>query len=241
MLTLPSIRALWKKLLLVNYVIDPALLDPYLPSKTEHVFREEKCFISLVGFLFLDVRFGGIPVPMHTKFEEVNLRFYVRHRRGGDWRHGVVFIKEIVPLPLVTLVANSLFREHYETMSMRHALEETDTHVDLSYSWKKNAWNSIHIRTQKQLHEIDDDSVEHFLTSQHWGYTKINEQKTLEYSVTHPRWQVYPTLDHSVDVDFGHVFGKEFTFLREQEPDSVFLAEGSAITLKGTQTLPDHE
>jgi len=33
-------------------------------------------YLSVVGFLFLDTRLRGLPVPFHRNFEEVNLRFY---------------------------------------------------------------------------------------------------------------------------------------------------------------------
>jgi uncharacterized protein YqjF (DUF2071 family) len=35
--------------------------------------------VSLVGFLFQNTRLRSIPIPFHRIFEEVNLRFYVRH------------------------------------------------------------------------------------------------------------------------------------------------------------------
>lgn len=34
-------------------------------------------------------------VPFHVDFEELNLRFYVKRFENGEWRRGVVFIKEI--------------------------------------------------------------------------------------------------------------------------------------------------
>jgi uncharacterized protein YqjF (DUF2071 family) len=47
--------------------------------------------------MFTNVRVLGVPVPFHRNFEEVNLRFYVRHYDNGEWKRGVVFIKELVP------------------------------------------------------------------------------------------------------------------------------------------------
>src|SRR5687768_9318119 len=98
----PAIDAKWKKLLLINYPVEPGLLKPSLPYQTEFALWYNTCYVSLVGFLFLDVKIGGIPIPLHTNFVEINLRFYVRRGIKNEWRYGVVFLKEIVALPAVS-------------------------------------------------------------------------------------------------------------------------------------------
>ena len=114
------LRAEWRKLALANYVIDPERLAPHVPAGTELDLWQGKCYLSLVGFMFVNTRLLGVKVPFHVNFEEVNLRFYVRRREGSEWRRGVVFIKEIVPKPALTWVANTIYREHYETLPMEH-------------------------------------------------------------------------------------------------------------------------
>lgn len=105
------LTAEWKNLIMANYEINSEILKPYIPKGTEIDYFNGKCFISLVGFMFKDTKVFGIKFPFHVNFEEVNLRFYVKK---GDKR-GVVFIKEIVPKPLITFVANSVYHEHYQT------------------------------------------------------------------------------------------------------------------------------
>jgi uncharacterized protein YqjF (DUF2071 family) len=87
------LTAQWRNLLMANYAIEPDVLKPYLPCYTELDTFEGVHYVSLVGFLFKDTRVHGIPVPFHTTFEEVNLRFYVRYKEGGEWKRGVVFLK----------------------------------------------------------------------------------------------------------------------------------------------------
>ena len=48
------LTAEWRKLILVNYAIDPEILKKYLPFKTELDLWEGKCYVSLVGFMFLN-------------------------------------------------------------------------------------------------------------------------------------------------------------------------------------------
>lgn len=137
------LTAEWRKLLMINYSIDSRLLKKFLPHHTEIDFWEEKCFVSLVGFMFLNTRLRGIKIPFHSNFEEVNLRFYVRYRDERGWKRGVVFIKEIVPKRALTFVANTIYKENYETMLMNHSWEVTDKNLIVEYGWKKNKWNTI--------------------------------------------------------------------------------------------------
>jgi uncharacterized protein YqjF (DUF2071 family) len=91
------LTAEWRNLAMLNYEVDQSLLLPFVPSGTTLDQWEGKTYVSLVGFRFLKTRVLGLPVPFHTNFDEVNLRFYVRRRIAGDVRRGVVFIREIVP------------------------------------------------------------------------------------------------------------------------------------------------
>ena len=138
------LKAEWRKLAMFNYVVDPKVLEPYVPPGTELDEFEEKCYVSLVGFMFLNTKLLGIKVPFHVNFEEVNLRFYVRRKEGTQWKRGVVFIKELVPKPAITFVANTIYKEHYETVRMDHQWNKTDSELDVNYSWwkggKRQTW-----------------------------------------------------------------------------------------------------
>ncbi len=226
------LQAEWRKLAMVNYAIDPKLLESYLPFKTEIDFWEDRCYISLVGFMFLNTTIKGFKIPFHTNFEEVNLRFYVRYNDNGEWKRGVVFIKEIVPKPALTFVANTIYKENYETMPMTHLWETKNDFLMVEYKWKKENWNSFKIHTSIEKYKIEDGSEEEFITEHYWGYTKIKDKKTSEYGVEHPKWEVYKTKDYSIDVNFQNTYGERFSFLKTETPKSVFLAEGSEIMVK---------
>jgi uncharacterized protein len=83
---------------------------------------------------------------------------------------------------------------------------------------------------------IEGDSPEEFFTEHYWGYTKRGGW-TSEYQVLHPRWMVYPVLQHSIDVDFGELYGREFASLSERAPESILLAEGSEIEVRAGQRI----
>lgn len=222
----------WRKLVMVNYAIDPKILKPYVPYKTSIDLWNDTCYVSLVGFMFVDVSVLKLRIPWHINFEEVNLRFYVKYGNDIAYKRGVVFIKEIVPRPALSFVANTLYGENYETMPMRHSWVEGDDSLTVEYGWKKGEWNSLKVVADKTPVDIKPYSEEEFITEHFWGYTKLNKFRTSEYEVAHPRWQIYPIKDYEVDVDFRKVYGNDFAFLKDEKPVSVYLAEGSEIQVK---------
>ena len=88
------LTAEWRKLILVNYAIDPEILKKYLPFKTELDLWEGKCYVSLVGFMFLNTKVKGCKLPGHINFEEVNLRYYVKHDNGDEVRPELDLLKK---------------------------------------------------------------------------------------------------------------------------------------------------
>ncbi len=232
------LKAEWRKLLMVNYPVDKKILDRFVPFKTEIDLWNDACYVSLVGFMFINTRIKGMKIPFHTNFEEVNLRFYVRYKDQDGWKRGVVFIKEIVPRAALTFIANTIYKEHYETHPMHHQWESTHDILSIEYRWKNlNHWNSIKVSTKKELSEISNGSEEEFITEHYWGYTKVGDQITAEYGVEHPRWKIYKTTDYQIEVNYGENYGQEFKFLDFQTPTSVFLAEGSEIEVKAGRII----
>ena len=228
------LRAEWRKLAMANYAVEPSVLTPYLPVGTQLDLWNNTCYVSLVGFMFLNTRLKGIKVPFHTNFEEVNLRFYVKRRTSSGIKRGVVFVKEFVPKPALTFIANAIYQEHYQTVPMKHLMENESAKriIKVAYKWKLRDWNSFGVIADSTPIDITEGSEEEFITEHYWGYTKTGAARTSEYAVEHPRWRVYLVKDYSLDVDFGSLYGKTFDFLGNQKPVSVFLAEGSEIIVR---------
>ncbi|MBK8845424.1 MAG: DUF2071 domain-containing protein [Bacteroidetes bacterium] len=226
------LTAEWRKLVFVNYTIDPRILLPLVPAHTELDSWNNKCYISLVGFMFLNTKLRGIPIPFHRNFEEVNLRFYVRYNEKGTWKRGVVFIKEIVPKLLLTLVANSIYKESYVARPMDHFIKEHPDTLEVQYSWKeKNAEQLIYLKAENKPLPIMADSKEEFITEHYWGYAKASGNGTVEYQVQHPRWNIYKVIEHQLKVNYETVYGPSFEFLSHLNADGIMLAEGSEISV----------
>lgn len=232
------LKAEWRKLAIVNYKIDPKVLESFIPEGTELDIWNGICYVSLVGFMFKNTKLLGLKIPFHINFEEVNLRFYVKRRDKDTWKRGVVFIKEIVPKPALTYVANTIYKEHYETLPMAHLWTTNKNNTQVQYKWKiNNVWQSFQIEAYLNPVEIPENSEVEFITEHYWGYSKINNNQTNEYEVTDPKWLHYPVLSYNIDVDFELTYGKNFRFLNTITPKSVMLAEGSEITVESKKTL----
>jgi uncharacterized protein YqjF (DUF2071 family) len=223
---------------MANYPVDPVILRPYLPAYTELDEWKGETYVSLVGFMFRRVRVKGLRVPYHTEFPEVNLRFYVRHQQDGQWKRGVVFINEIVPKPVITWVANTLFREHYRTLPMRHEDHTEGETLRVGYQWKyQDHWNRLTVDADAAPAALEPGSKEEFITEHFWGYASIGPAYCGEYEVAHPRWNIHPVKSHDISCDFGGLYGRAFAGLREQLPASVFLAEGSPVKVYPKQRI----
>lgn len=220
---------------MANYEVAPELLEKRLPKGVSLDFFDGKCFVSLVGFMFLDTRVLGIPVPFHVNFEEVNLRFYVKRETEAETKRGVVFVKEIVPRLAIAKVADLVYGEPYECWKMSH----TRTAKEVGYTWEKNGHrNSILVETGKNLGVPAENSNGEFIIEHYWGYTKRGENRTDEYKVEHPKWELFEINYAEIDVDFGAVYGEEFDFLSDKQPDSIFMAKGSEIAVyKGAKII----
>jgi uncharacterized protein YqjF (DUF2071 family) len=232
------LTAEWQNLAIANYEVDPSILVPYLPPKTEIDYFNNKCFVSLVAFRFVNTRLKGIAVPFHRNFEEINLRFYVKNKAANEWRRGVCFIKEIVPRPALTFVANTIYRENYITLPTRHKMTITTAGFDLRYEWKhRRDWDYFQISTNGEAVPWAKESQEEFITEHYWGYTRLSNTRSAEYQVEHPPWKIYKAESYELNVRFGDLYGSSFSFLAGAMPSSIMVAEGSKISVKSAVVL----
>lgn len=222
------LTAEWRWLAMLNYEMDPAVLRPFVPAGTELDTFEGVAYASMVGFLFLDTRLGGVPVPLHRNFEEVNLRFYVRRHMPDGWRRGVVFIKELVPRRAIAAIARLYYGENYERRPMRHAVDPPS----VRYEWRvRGQWNSLAVHACGDPSPAAPGSTEEFITEHYWGYTAPRGRPAVEYRVGHPPWRVWHVDEAALVCDAAELYGPAFADPLSRPPRSAFLAEGSPITV----------
>jgi uncharacterized protein len=222
---------------MLNYVVDPGVVGPFIPPGTEMDYENGETFVSVVGFLFLDTRLLGLPIPLHRDFEEVNLRFYVRKKSADTWRRGVVFIRELVPRRAIALVARAFYGERYVALPMRHAIVDDGARVSAEYSWRRGKkWESLKVSATGEPQSIPAGSHAEFITEHYWGYTGVRAGCS-EYRVEHPRWKIWNAVEFELRADVAALYGEPFAETLDRPPRSAFIADGSPITIEGRSIL----
>jgi len=225
------LTAEWRYLAMLNYEIEPTVLATFIPAGTELDFWNGKTYVSLVGFLFQNARVGGIPIPFHRNFEEVNLRFYVRQKADDGWRRGVVFIKELVPRRAIAFVAQKFYNENNFALPMAHCIEKDREEIkSVSYFWQsKGRKDFLKVVTRGQAQLPLGGSLQEFIAEHYWGYAKQRDGSAMEYRVEHPRWRAWETPAAECHCDTVDLYGENFRGLFDRLPTSAFLADGSEV------------
>jgi uncharacterized protein YqjF (DUF2071 family) len=213
------LTAEWRDLAMLNYAVDPAIVEPLVPPGTEIDFFNGQTYVSLVGFRFLRTRLLGMRIPLHQDFPEVNLRFYVR--RGN--RRGVVFIREIVPRHAIAALGRLAYAENYIALPMSCRVDSGS----VEYRWRhRQRWNSILVEAAGNAACPEPGTIEQFIAEHYWGYSASRE-----YRVEHEPWRVRTAVKARFEGDATPLYGPAFSQTLVRDPDSAFVAEGSAVTV----------
>ena len=222
----PFLTAAWRDLLLLNWRVNPALLEPHLPPGTELNLFDDAHWVSLVGFRFLDLSVKGVPVLGHRDFPEINLRFYVRREVDGEFRRGVVFLRELTPRRMVEWVARAVYNEPYQTLPMRSTVSEKETRYELQ---QVDQWQGMMASATGDWRV--PNPAEEFFIEHYWGYNRQTDGGAMEYEVTHPKWRTRPVELARFDMDVERLYGSEWAKVLGATPDSVVLADGSEVAV----------
>ena len=234
------LSATWEYLAMFNYEVDPLILKPHLPPFTELDLFEGKAIVSVVGFLFNNTEVLGVKWPGFVNFEEVNLRYYIKYFDGKEWKRGVGFISEIVPNKIIASMANVLYNEHYSIAKMSHSINTDNNLLEVKYYWQKKngVKNSMSVTATNILEPITKGSEAEFIFEHYYGYNKLNNSTTIEYSLAHPCWEVFPVNKYELVCDVKNLYGLDFVpFLEGVKPISVMLAKGSNVNVKMPRRL----
>jgi uncharacterized protein len=229
----------WRFLLMLNYEVPPAALDSLVPRGTTLDLWGGRALVSVVGFRFLGTRVLGVPVPLHRDFDEVNLRFYVRHVcADGEVRRGVTFIRELVPRRAIAWLARLMYNEPYRALPMRSEVpaDFAESPGTCRYAWRRTdtpgrRWEHVAATAVGTPAEPDDGSEARFITEHFWGYTPQRDGGTVEYEVRHPSWRVWAAESPELVSDISTLYGPEFAEPLAAPPRSAFIAEGSPVTV----------
>ncbi len=226
----------WRHLLALNYEIDSAVLAEHVPPGTELDFDDGRCYVSLVAFRFERTRVLGIPIPFHTTFPEVNLRFYVRREADDGTRRGVVFLRELVNRRAVALAANWAYNENYRVVPIRADLSLDGGEIaeggTARFEWRAHG-RSHHVAARRSgpWRRLDPSSHEAFIAEHYFGYGVARDGRTIEYRVAHPSWRHADVGDVEIDVGWAEMYGRQFAAAFRTPPYSAFVLDGSPVTV----------
>lgn len=220
---------------MLNYEIPAAVLAPLAPKHTVLDLYEGRAIASIVGFRFLDTRLLGVPVPFHRDFDEVNLRFYVKRvMPDGTARRGVVFVRELVPRAAIAYTARVCYNEPYVAVPMHSRVPPTlmASPGRLMYGWFGNQRHQqVSVTATGAPRPLVPGSEPEFIAEHYWGYTAQRDGSTVEYQVAHPSWRVWHAESPSLDADVRGLYGDAFVAPLSGPPRSMFVAEGSRVTV----------
>ncbi|MEM8530463.1 MAG: DUF2071 domain-containing protein [Chloroflexota bacterium] len=228
------LTAQWYDLIMINYAIPQELVEAYVPHHCLIDIDSGETYASLVLFEFADTKVAGIKWPGHITFSEINLRLYVKRIDGNEVRRGVVFVQELVPKRLIALIANTFYAEPYHYTPIKRAVNPLKVGREIAYHWSNTHY--LHIHSSDDWYTPAQDSHEAFIIEHYWGYTPIGN-KTNEYAVTHPRWEVCDASIITSGIHFEGMYGKKWAFLNDTTPTSTFVAKGSCVSVSSKRTL----
>lgn len=216
----------WENLVVASFKADKQLLQPFVPRGTELNDWNGDYYMSLLGFQFSRARFCGIPSPFYRRFEELNLRFYVRQKVKSGWRKGVVFIKEVIPSKLVGCIAKWLYHENFAALPMHHHIYTGNDGRHTEYYWEQESKPGyLKLCSQLQPEPAVPGSLPAFIHDHYIAFTKTKKH-SYTFDIQHPDWNIYPALSFEMQLDAVALYGEAFRDAFSQ-PATAFLLDGS--------------
>jgi uncharacterized protein YqjF (DUF2071 family) len=187
--------------------------------------------VSVVAFQFRRTRVGGVPIPWHVSFPEINLRFYVR--LGGQ--RAVVFIRELVSRPAIALTAKLVYNEPYRTIRMQDRLIAptmwNGSRLGVRHRFGPGLRNRLEAWADPVAELPAPDSPAYWLTHHELGVGRRRDGRVSRYRVAHDVWALHAVRDLRIEVDFAGLYGAQWGYLADTEPSHVTLAAGSPVQI----------
>jgi len=119
----------------------------------------------------------------------------------------------------------------------KHEITTEKSSKKVKFEWLLNKkWNSIAVTASTKSEKMKRHSLESFIYEHYFGYTITVDNKTEEYKLQHPSWNVSEVLDYQIECDFEAMYGKSFAVLNQTKPEAVFIADGSAVAIEWKRT-----
>ncbi|MFP8955168.1 YqjF family protein [Natrialbaceae archaeon A-CW3] len=191
-----SLHMGWRHLLFANWPVNPALVEPAVPSAVTLETFDGMAWLSVVPFTNVDVRPRVAPAGTGIALPELNLRTYVSH----DGSPGVYFFSLDTDSVLATFGARVFHYLPYYYASIDFVTRAGRVHFQSRR--RHPGARPVHFRasyepTGTAFHAVPG-TLARFLTDRRRYYTEAPDG-TLRYAdIDHKRWPLY-----DVDVTLG--------------------------------------
>ncbi len=224
--------AAYTELVAVNFQISRRVLAGYVPRGLELDSFNDEYYVSLVCMVMRKI--GVMGIPLTRGFVELSLRFYVRHPADPENRKGTCFIKNYVSSPTAAWILSSRFDTEYHKLKMKSKNSGFGSGKipEVEYQWKvDDHWNKLRIKARSVIQNTGPDTKVGFILDHRTHYQSNHSGKTLEYKVKRPKWTVWNAAQANFTCDVQRLFGKEFVQPLGKRPASVFVTQGSNISI----------
>ncbi len=231
----PFLTAVWSDLIVASYAVPDDALALYLRPGLEPDRWQGSANCSLVAFDFRRMRVLGVLAPGWLglqAFPEFNLRVYVRETTEGESRRGVLFVRELVPNLLVAGAARAIYNEPYSTARMTSRCTQVGEVRRVRHDFCVGGEaQHIAVTALGSPALSPPESFAHWVKEQAWGFGRLRGGASTRYRVQHPAWRTYPVEQCDLSINWEQLYGPRWRFLQGRTPDSVVLAEGSAVAV----------
>ncbi|MBK8015035.1 MAG: DUF2071 domain-containing protein [Deltaproteobacteria bacterium] len=177
----------WQNLLFAHWPISPAVLRPHIPACFDVDTFDGEGWISVVPFIMSDVGPRGLSrLPWVSKFAELNVRTYVRHKDKA----GVYFFSLDAANPVAVRVARMGFHLPYH--DARFELSRFGARQ--SYQCKRSDGTASFVGEYEpldgELLALERDSLERWLFERYCFFTVDRAQRPYVGEVQHAPWSV---------------------------------------------------
>ncbi|MEX1217423.1 MAG: DUF2071 domain-containing protein [Acidimicrobiales bacterium] len=198
----PVMTQTWRDVTFAHWPVDAEDVRKLLPAGLEPDLFEGSAWVSLVGFEMDDLRLRGLPrIPTTHRFEEFNVRTYVRGSEGP----GVWFCSLDVAHWLPTLVARIGFALPYDKgrVSFTRVGSSVDWFVDRT--WPTRATGRLTATIDEG--SVVDGELSTFLTARWRLYAATRSGRLVTAPVEHPPWKLHSATLEAVDAGVAATAG----------------------------------
>lgn len=180
----------WHDLAFLHWPVDCESLRPHVREPLEIDLYENKAWLGVVPFWMSGIRLRGMPpLPLLSRFAELNIRTYVRYRG----RPGVLFLTLDAPIALMNCVARRWF--HLPYRQARMSVRWTDSGVSftshrIEHGFPDADFSASYAPCGPAV-DARPGTLDHWLTERYCLFAPRGPGRLMTADITHHPWPLH--------------------------------------------------